>query len=84
MASFGAVSVIQEPCCEITNFIPSTELPDRMRVPRDGSLMLQEFLATTMDMLVSEIPLARDTAKEALGSELNPRLFMRLFKQLNE
>lgn len=60
------------------------DLPDRFRIPQDGDMMLQDFLTSTVEFLVSEPALARDTAKEALGSELNPRMYSRLFRHLNE
>ena len=69
---------------ELCSIFQPDELPDRLRIPQDGNLMLNDFMASTVDLLVSDIPMARDIAKEALGSELNPRLLVRLFRQLNE
>ena len=60
------------------------DLPDRFRIPQDGEMMMQDFLTSTVECLVSEYAIARDTAKEALGSELNPRMYGRLFKHLSE
>lgn len=68
----------------LTTTLPISEIPDRFRIPQDSVRMLQEFMAATVEFLISELPVARDAAKEALGSELNPRLYARLFKQLNE
>lgn len=84
MASFGAVSVMEDLTSDLVKMFPTHELPDRVRISQDGNFMLQDFIASTVEFLVSEVPLARDTAKEALGSELSPRLFSRLFKQLYE
>ena len=84
MASFGAVSVMEDLTSELVKLFPTHELPDRVRIPQEGNLMIQEFIQSTVESLVWDVPLARDTAKEALGSELNPRLFNRLFKQLYE
>ncbi|KAL5507799.1 IRA2 [Sanghuangporus vaninii] len=84
MSSFSAQSVLEDRTEEILSLFPNHQLADHLRVLHDGNNMLNDFMATTVDLLVSENPLARDTAKEALGSELNPRLLVRLFKHLNE
>ncbi|KAI5118442.1 hypothetical protein M0805_000576 [Coniferiporia weirii] len=84
LASYGAVSVMEEYNGKsLQTTLSVQDIPDRFRVPQDGEEMLKDFMASTVESLVMELALARDTAKEALGSELNPRLFGRLFKQLN-
>ncbi|KAH8118768.1 hypothetical protein DFH11DRAFT_1839273 [Phellopilus nigrolimitatus] len=85
LASFGAVSITEEPGNNsLVNSMPAQFVPDRFRAPQDGRLMLNDFMSSTVESLLAELAIARDTAKEALGSELNPRLYDRLFKQLNE
>lgn len=84
MSSFSAQSILEDRTEELLSLFPNQKLADHLRILHDGNAMLNDFMATTVDLLVSDVPLARDTAKEALGSELNPRLLVRLFKQLNE
>ena len=86
LASFGAVSVLEQAQTGITlaNRIPIHHLPDRFRVLHDGETYIQNFIQWSVEFLISNIPRARDTVKEALGSELNPRLYPRLFRSLNE
>lgn len=79
------MSVLEEYSGRTMRVILSIEdLPDRFRIPQDGDMMLQDFLTSTVEFLVSELGIARDTAKEALGSELHPRMYARLFKHLSE
>ena len=85
LSSFGAVSVIEEcGCVALKDVMPLQYIPDRLRIEVDGDEMLQEFMSASMEVLIANSAVARDTAKEALGSELNPRLYGRLFKHLNE
>ena len=84
MASYGAVSVSEDLRQALQDRVPISELPDRLRVAHDGNFMLTDFLTTTVDTLLFDIPMARDTAKEALVTELHPKLFARLFKLLHE
>ena len=84
MASYGAVSVSEDLRQTLHDRIPLSELPDRLRIAYDGNYMLTDFLTTTVDTLLFDLPTARDTAKEALGTELHPKLFVTLFKLLHE
>ena len=86
LASFGAVSVLDQvnTGATLANVIPIKYLPDRFRILQDGEAMIHNFIVSSVEFLISRNPRARDTVKEALGSELTPRLYPRLFKQLNE
>lgn len=67
----------------LTHIIPATSLPDQMCALRDPSLLLEEFLSYLVDLLCSSSPLARDTAREALGLDLSPKLYVQAFKHIN-
>lgn len=86
LASFSAVSVLDQvnTCATLANVIPIKYLPDRFRVLQDREAMIHSFIKSSVEFLISRNPQARDTVKEALGSELTPRLYPRLFKQVNE
>ena len=82
MASFGAASVLGD--TSQISLGKYKELPDRLRIVQDGEAMIQDFLSSTVDFLASESAIVRDTAKEALSSELNLRLGGRLLIKLIE
>jgi neurofibromin 1 len=68
----------------LTYIIPSKFLPDQMCTLKDPNMLLNFLLAYLIDSLVSEDLFIREVAKEALGTELSPRLFSRVFKYLDE
>lgn len=84
MASYGIVSVAEDGRNALQELLPVSSLADRLRVAQDANFMLQDYLATTVDTLLFDIPMARDTAKEALGTELQPKLLSKLYKLLRE
>ncbi|KAH9948737.1 hypothetical protein B0H21DRAFT_787622 [Amylocystis lapponica] len=84
MAAFGAAVArdIVDPSA-LTQTITPYYLPDQMRVLRDTSDLVHKFLTELISLLVSESVKAREVAKEALGSEMSPRLYSRIFKELD-
>ncbi|KAA1466679.1 hypothetical protein DENSPDRAFT_831556 [Dentipellis sp. KUC8613] len=68
----------------LQSIIPSELLPDSMRVLKDPRDLINTFVTYLIDLLVSDSSMARDISKEALGSELSPRLYGKLFKHLDE
>lgn len=46
--------------------------------------LLQSFLVELINLLVSDSIQARDVARDALSSELSPRLYTRVFKELDK
>ena len=58
-------------------------LPDEMRILRNPADLLQKFLGELIDFLVSDSIQTRDTARDALGSEASPRLFTKIFRELD-
>jgi hypothetical protein len=84
LAAFGASAVLDQTSNNnLTSIIPAKYLPDRFRAAQDGEVMIQNFIIASVDFLIADSPHARDLVKEALGSELSPSLYSRLFKQLH-
>ena len=85
MAAFGGATVQDEhEPGALTAVIPAEFLPDQMRVLKDPGELVNIFIESLTGHLVSESIRVREVAREALGSELSPRLFARLFKHLDE
>jgi hypothetical protein len=64
--------------------IPPELLPDSMRVLKDPRQLINNFITFLMERLISDSVMARETAKEALGSELSIRLYPKLMKHFEE
>ncbi|KZT29450.1 hypothetical protein NEOLEDRAFT_1128208 [Neolentinus lepideus HHB14362 ss-1] len=85
LAAFGAACTAQEhdPTC-LTGIVPSKSLPDSMRVLKEPSELMAMFITHLIDLLLAPSIQIRDTARDALGSELSSRLHSRLIKHLDE
>lgn len=66
----------------LADIIPARELPDHFRVLTDPSSLVDRFIADLTDLLVAEDVQIREIARDALGSELSPRLYGRLLGYL--
>jgi hypothetical protein len=55
-----------------------------MRVLKDPRVLINSFINFLMERLISDSVIARETAKEALGSELSIRLYPKLTKHFEE
>ncbi|KAF8506037.1 hypothetical protein F5888DRAFT_1937943 [Russula emetica] len=64
--------------------IPAELLPDSMRVLKDPRVLINNFITFLMERLISDSVMARETAKEALGSELSIRLYPKLMKHFED
>ncbi|KAI9574812.1 hypothetical protein HD554DRAFT_2201766 [Boletus coccyginus] len=85
LAAFGGATVQDEhEPGALTAVIPAEFLPDEMRVLRDPGELVNIFIESLTAALVDDTIRVREVAREALGSELSPRLFARLFKHLDE
>ncbi|KAI6003613.1 hypothetical protein EDD15DRAFT_2567619 [Pisolithus albus] len=85
LASFGGATVQERHIpTALTTIIMGEYLPDEMRALRDPEELVNTFIEFLTAALVDENPRIRETAKEAIGSELNPRLLSKLFKHLDE
>ena len=85
LAAFGAAcSSDHIDLCGLTEIIPGNYLADRFRTLHDVDEVVKRFIISTVDLLIAENIPSRECAKEALGNELNPRLYSILFRRLNE
>lgn len=84
MASFGP-AVLKEnvDAPALSALVRDEYLPDQMRIMRDPGDLLTIFLTEVINLLVHESAQARKVAEETLGNELNPRLYLRILKELD-
>jgi len=66
----------------LAEVIPPKFLPDRIRVIQNPLSLVEDFLNSLVDHLATSDMHIRDIVREALGSELNPRLYGKLIKYL--
>jgi hypothetical protein len=85
LSAFGGVTVQEkhEPAA-LAAAIPPEFLLDEMRVLRDPTDLVTIFIEFLTGALIDDVIRVREVAREALGSELSPRLFSKLFKHLDE
>lgn len=85
LAAFGGVTVQEkhDPGA-LTSAIPPEFLLDDMRSLRDPADLVAIFIEFLTAALVDDEVRVREVAREALGSELSPRLFSKLFRHLDE
>lgn len=68
----------------LVSVIPVQYLPDQMRVLQKPSSLVTAYIAALTDLLVVDSVAVRDVARDALGSELSPKLYSKLLKHLDE
>ncbi|KAL4081516.1 hypothetical protein V8B97DRAFT_1923406 [Scleroderma yunnanense] len=85
LAAFGGATVqeVHNPSA-LTVVVPAEYLPDEMRALRDPEELVNTFIEFLTAALVDENVRVREVAREAIGLELSPRLFSKLFKHLDE
>lgn len=85
LAAFGGACVqdFHDPAALLT-IIPAQYLPDEMRVLQNPMNMVSTFITDLTDLLIAESAQVREVARDALGSELSPRLYAKLFRHLDE
>lgn len=66
----------------LAGVIPPQFLLDRIRVIQSPLPLVEDFVGNLINLLVSSDMYIRDVVREALGSELNPRLYGKLIKNL--
>jgi len=67
----------------LTKWCQPDLLPPELKTPILSEDLAKRFIVTVVDMLINEDILTRETAKEALGSELHPKLYPVLLAQLD-
>jgi len=85
LAACGSACLIEhhDPSA-LHSVIPAELLPDSMRVLKDPRMLINSFINFLMERLISDSVIARETAKEALGTELSIRLYPKLTKHFEE
>lgn len=85
LATFGGATVqeVHNPSA-LTAVVPAEYLPDEMRALRDPEELVNAFIEFLTGALMDGNIRVREVAREALGSELSPRLFSKLFRFLDE
>jgi len=68
----------------LTQIIPASYLLDSMCNLRNPDELLTGFLNLLIELLVSDSPFVRSSSRDALGGELSPKLYDRVFKLLYE
>jgi hypothetical protein len=85
LAAFGGACIDEDQNLgALTSIIPQQYLPDQMRALKNPGLLVETFVTDLTDLLVVDSMQVREVAREALGSELSPRLYSRLLKHLEE
>lgn len=64
--------------------VPAPYLPDEMRVLQNPITIVSKFITDVTALLIADTVKIRDVARDALGSELSPRLYGMFFKHLKE
>ena len=68
----------------LTDMVPAGYLPDSMCNLRNPDEILTGFLNLLIELLVSDSPFVRNASRDALGGELSPKLYDRVFRLLYE
>jgi hypothetical protein len=85
LAAFGSACIEEgQNLGALTSIIPQQYLPDQMRALKKPGILVETFVTDLTDLLVVDSMQVREVAREALGSELSPRLYSRLLKHLEE
>lgn len=85
LAAFGGACVqeVHNPSALIS-VVPVKYLPDEMRVLQNPTTMVTTFIRDLTDLLISDTLEIREIARDALGCELSPRLYGKLFQHIEE
>ncbi|KAF8165773.1 hypothetical protein B0H34DRAFT_794124 [Crassisporium funariophilum] len=86
LAALGGSCVQEGPqdMSVLGNVIPAKFLPDKMRVVQSPIPLVEHFIGDLIDLLVAGDMQIRDVVRDALGSELSPRLYGRLLRNLED
>lgn len=68
----------------LVEVIPAKYIPDQIRVRSSPLPLVQTFVRDLTRHLIHDDLQIRETARDALGSELDPKLYGRLIKHLEE
>jgi hypothetical protein len=66
----------------LAGVIPPEFLLDKIRVVQNPLPLIEDFVSNLINLLVAGDMYIRDVVREALGSELSPRLYGKLIRNL--
>ncbi|KAF8883153.1 hypothetical protein CPB84DRAFT_1817082 [Gymnopilus junonius] len=64
----------------LSRSVPNRYLPDKLRVVQEPIPLVESFIGELLNLLVAGDMQVRDIVRDALGSELSPRLYSRLIR----
>lgn len=76
--------VEREDVTPLAKIIPAKYLPDKMRVIPNPVPLVEDFIGDLVGLLHTGDMQVRDIVREALGTELSPRLYGRLIRNMEE
>ncbi|PPQ78909.1 hypothetical protein CVT25_002369 [Psilocybe cyanescens] len=68
----------------LSKVISNKYLPDKMRVVQNPISLVETFIGDLINLLVADDAAIRDYVREALGSELCPRLYSKMIRNIEE
>ncbi|KAG6854445.1 hypothetical protein C0991_006524 [Blastosporella zonata] len=85
LAALGGTCVQEnQDLTSLVDIIPTHSLPDEMRAMQNPVPLVSTFMADLTNMLILPDTRIQDIARDALGSELSPKLYQKLLKLLDE
>ncbi|KAG5648701.1 hypothetical protein DXG03_000048 [Asterophora parasitica] len=85
LAALGGACVQEnQDLTSLANVIPAHSLPDEMRAMPNPVPLVGTFISDLTTLLVVNDTQIRDVARDALGTELSPKLYSKLLKHLDE
>ncbi|KZV82855.1 hypothetical protein EXIGLDRAFT_778147 [Exidia glandulosa HHB12029] len=85
LASFGGCCMTDLTASEVEiPKLPPDFLMGRHHLGHAPKEMMRQFIGTVRELLVSDNPMVRETAREAFGSELHPACFILLLPQIEK
>ncbi|KAL1741753.1 hypothetical protein HDZ31DRAFT_84616 [Schizophyllum fasciatum] len=82
LAALGGACIPEGRIGNLFSIIPLQALPDKLRVQSNSEELIQTFINDVTNMLLHPDVHIRDTARDALGMELNHRLHGRFLKHI--
>ncbi|KAJ2930404.1 hypothetical protein H1R20_g6694, partial [Candolleomyces eurysporus] len=80
----GACTWDKQESTSLLKAIPSELLPDKLRSPANVPALAETFISDLINLLMHQDALIRDTAREALGSELSPKFYAKLIRFMDD
>lgn len=80
----GACTWDKQESTSLLKAVPSEMLPDKLRSPANVPALAETFISDLINLLMHQDALIRDTAREALGSELSPKFYAKLIRFMDE